>query len=149
MARLYGDQAAWRMIRLIQFTWKATHRIAAIHLRVRLATAALTEATVTEFLFDSPRVPREGRIDPVYMYWDLVWSQCEPDWQSRPPSSPICSPRSDLSIMSKSVVSTLGATLIGTNIAGVCVLFPTKSVRCTDDEANRCIDSPVLYVRRC
>lgn len=44
MTRLYGDQAAWWVIRLIQFMWKATHRIAAIHFWVRLATAALSRS---------------------------------------------------------------------------------------------------------
>jgi hypothetical protein len=51
-------------------------------------------------------------------------------------------PHSDLSIMAKTIASTLGAVFVGTNIAGLYVLFSAPSaslmVKPTTGQTHRC-----------
>jgi hypothetical protein len=120
------------------------HRIAGIHHQVRLSRTVVYRSHGTRLLIRfSARSERRPEIPHICTGPFLEFNANQIGG-----APPLSLPRSDLSIMSESIPSTLGAVFMGTNIAGVCVPFST-SICPTNDETNHWTGLPVLCVHKC
>ena len=127
MTRLYGDRAAvfLLVIRLIQYMWKAIHRIAAIHYDIPLSNAAGCGSDGNKLLVRLHMYSgRDAEIPRI-----STGIQCEPDWRGHPPLPSIRFSLSNLRTMPKNIFSTLGAIFIGTSIAGVYAFLVSYTFR--------------------